>query len=155
MILVRRPAHSVLSGFHTLLDSWSESARDGSVRGDWLVAGSLTVSAWNSTLSVGGRKTEVRPVECPGREAWMVSSRRKPQQTSDRSTAEPEADRRCVRCHCQGSDGAEIVGWRQAHLEGRPISWLCPDCATFVSSIVPASSRFWAAGSADGGRDDA
>jgi hypothetical protein len=67
----------------------------------------------------------------------------------------PPADRRCVRCRCHVSDDADVLEWRQTYLEGRPISWLCPECALFVLSIVPAWSKFWGPGTGDASQADA
>jgi hypothetical protein len=48
-----------------------------------------------------------------------------------------------MRCHSLASSGAESVRSRQTFLAGRPISWLCPERALFLSSIVLASWKFW------------
>jgi hypothetical protein len=71
-----------------------------------------------------------------------------PSKSTTSGGIKPPADRRCVRCRCHASDDTDGLGWRQAYLEGQSISWLCPDCALFVSSIVPARSKFWGPGGA-------
>ena len=74
-----------------------------------------------------------------------------PRRSTTSVRIKPPADRRCARCRCRcrASDDTNVLGWRQAYLEGRPISWLCPDCALFVSSIVPAGSKFWGPGTVE------